>query len=79
MPCRILSVGIRIATHLQSLEPKTFPAFKKCRNTDRAETEGMNNHKFVQIETHPMGKNQSLILLMMLCHVCRQEHSITVL
>jgi hypothetical protein len=39
----------------------------------------MINQLLSQLETHPMGKHQSLTLLMILCHACRQEPSITAL
>jgi hypothetical protein len=41
-------------------------AYKMCKDKDRAETEGMANQWLPQIETHPMDKNQSLTLLMIL-------------
>jgi hypothetical protein len=49
------------------------PAYKMCRDKDKAETEGLANQWLAQIETHPMGKNQFLTLLMKLCYACRQE------
>jgi hypothetical protein len=55
------------------------PAYKMCRNKDGAETEGMANQWLPQIETHPMGKNQSLTMLMILYYAYTQELSITVL
>ena len=38
------------------------PAYKICRDKDRAETEGVGNQWLLQIETHPMGKTQSLTI-----------------
>ena len=35
-------------------------------------------NNWAQFETHPMGKHQSLALLMILCYACREETSITV-
>jgi hypothetical protein len=45
---------------------KICPAYKKCRDKDVAETEGMVNQSLAQLEIYPMGKNQSLMLLMSL-------------
>ena len=39
----------------------------------------MANLELAQIEIHPMSKNQSLILLMILCYAHTQDPSITVL
>lgn len=39
----------------------------------------MDNQWLPQIQTHPMGKNQSLKLLMLLCYVYRQGPSVNVL
>jgi hypothetical protein len=49
-----------------------------CRNKDRAEIEGMTNQCLSQLETHPMGESQPLMLLMIFCYGCRQEPSISV-
>jgi hypothetical protein len=49
------------------------------RDKDRAEREGMTKQWLPQTETYPMGKNQSLTLLMIFCYVCWQEPGITVL
>jgi hypothetical protein len=46
---------------------------------DGIETEGMANQWLTQPETHPINKNQTLTLLMILCYVCRQEPNINVL
>ena len=32
-----------------------------------------------QLEIHPMGRNQILTILMILCYACRQEPNVTVL
>jgi hypothetical protein len=58
-----------IENEIPLLQPthKTFqmcPAYKIYRDNDRAETKGMANQWLPQIEIHPMGKNQSLTLLM---------------
>lgn len=45
----------------------------------RAETEGMTKEWLPQIEIHFLGKKQTLILLMILCYVFKQEPSIIVL
>ena len=42
---------------------------KMGRDKDRAETEGMANQCLPQIETHPVGKNQFLTLLMILLYL----------
>ena len=55
------------------------PAYKMFRDKDGAERKQMSNWRLPQIETLPLGKNKSLKLLMILCYVCRQEPSITVL
>ena len=63
------------------------PAYNMCRDKDwgvwsrdwGAGIRGMANQQLAQLETHPMGKKQSLILLMILCYACRQEYNITVL
>jgi hypothetical protein len=52
------------------------PTYKMCRNKDRAETQGMANPWVPQLKTHPMGKNQSLTLLMVLCYACREPSKI---
>jgi len=52
---------------------------KKCRDKYGAETGGMANQWVAQVETHAMGKHQSLTPLMILCYAYRQEPSITVL
>ena len=41
---------------------------------DGAETEGMANQQTVQLKTYPMGKHQSITLLMIPCYACRLEH-----
>ena len=46
---------------------------------DGAETEGMTTPITTQLETHPIGKHQSLTLLMTLWYVCKWESSMTVL
>jgi len=38
-------------------EPQMCPAYKKCRDKDRTETEGTANQWLPQIETYPIGKN----------------------
>jgi hypothetical protein len=52
------------------------PAYKICRDKDKAEAEGVAIQWLPQIETHNMNKNQSLTLLMIPCYACRQEPSI---
>jgi hypothetical protein len=52
---------------------------KICRDKDGAEIERMANKWLGQLETHTMGENQSLTLLMISCYICRQEPSITVI
>lgn len=42
------------------------PTYKKYRNKDKAKTEGMSNQSLAQLEVHPMGKSQSLTILMIL-------------
>ena len=39
------------------------PVYKKCRQKDGAENEGMAKLYPAQLETHPIGKQQSLTLL----------------
>ena len=57
------------------------PAYKnkKCRNKGETGFEGMANQWLPQLETQPMGKKQSLTLLIILFYACRQWPSITVL
>jgi hypothetical protein len=50
----------------QSFQPKINPAYKKFRHVDGAEIEGMAKQLPAQLETHSIGKYQSLILLLML-------------
>ena len=50
-----------------------------CIGTKMEQTEGMAKQLMFKIKTYPMGKNQFLTLLMILCYACRQEPSITVL
>jgi hypothetical protein len=71
------SGGMRTASYPQNLWPKMCPAYKMCRNKDGAEIEGMANQWLTQIEIHPIGKKQSLILLMILCYACRQDPRVT--
>jgi hypothetical protein len=73
------SGGIWTSTHPQNLQPKFFPAYKKLRDNDGAETEGKANQWPVELETHPMGTKQSLTLRMVLYYACKQEASITIL
>jgi hypothetical protein len=56
-----------------------YPAYKMFRDKDRGKMEGIANQQLAQIETHPMGKKQSLTLLMILCYACRHDPNITVL
>lgn len=46
---------------------KICPAYKKCRDKDREDMEGMANQWLPQTETHLMGKNQPLTLLITPC------------
>ena len=40
-PGRTLSGGIRTSNHPENLWPRTYPAYKICKDKDIAETEGM--------------------------------------
>ena len=60
-------------THPQNLWPKMCPAYKMSRDW------GNGQPMTGPTRDHPMGKHQSLTLLMILCCACRQEPSITVL
>jgi hypothetical protein len=73
------SKAIETATCPQYLWPKRWPAYQKCREKGGAGIVGMANQGLVQLEIHPMDKNQSLTLLRILCYACRQWSSITVL
>jgi hypothetical protein len=55
------------------------PAYRMCREKRGTEMEGMVNWWLAQLETHPMGRNQSLTLLIILCYVCRQNPGIAIL
>jgi hypothetical protein len=65
---------MRTPTQPQNLQPSICPAYKICRGEDGAEIEGM-----AQVEKHTRRENPSLTLLMIFCHTCRQEPSITVI
>jgi hypothetical protein len=69
----------RTETHAQNLWPKMCPTYKIYKDNYRAGMEGMAKPRLPQIETHPMGKNQPLTLLVIFCCACRQEPSIAVL
>ena len=73
------SGGIWTSTHPQNLQPKFFPAYKKLRDNDGAETEGKANQWPAWLKAHPIDMNQSLTVSMILYYDCRQESSITVL
>jgi hypothetical protein len=56
------------------------PAYKRYRDKDRAETEGMTKQLIPQIETiNLLGKKQALTSLMVFCYACRQEPRLTIL
>jgi hypothetical protein len=58
--------AIETPTYPQNFQPKIYPVYKKNAGMGKGEqslrTEGM--------------ANQSLILLMVLCYACRQEHAV---
>ena len=56
-----------------------YPAYKMFRDKDRGKMEGIANQQLAQIETHPMGKKQSLTLLILIYYAYKQEPSLTVL
>jgi hypothetical protein len=59
--------------------PKCILSTRNASTGHGAETEGMTKQYQVQLETHPMGKHQSLTLSMILCYACRQDPSMAVL
>jgi len=59
-----------------NLQPQMFPDYKMQRNKNGADTKGMASQWSAQLKTHPISKNQSLTLLMILCHACKQKTSI---
>ena len=62
-------------SHPQTFCPKIYPVYKKCRDKVGTVTEGMDNKQLAQLEIHPVGKQQPLTLLMMLCCAYRQQSS----
>jgi hypothetical protein len=59
-------------SHPQNLPPKIFPAYKKFRNKDGSELEGMANLYISQLKTPTTtttGENQNLTLVKMLSSV----------
>jgi hypothetical protein len=46
------------------------PISKLFKDKDGTDTEVMANQGLPQPETHPMGKNQFLTLLMIFCYTC---------
>jgi hypothetical protein len=55
-------------TH-KTFNPNFILSTRNAGTGDGAETGGL-----AQLETQPIGKHQSLTLLMVLCYACRQEH-----
>jgi hypothetical protein len=50
------SEEIRTPTHPQNFSPKFCPIYKKCRNKDGAETEGMANQQPSQLKNPSHGQ-----------------------
>jgi hypothetical protein len=73
--------AIETPTHPQNLQSKMYPVYKKCRHGgwNRLSEWPTNNWPNVRVRANPMGKHQSLTLLMILCYVCRQESSMAIL
>jgi hypothetical protein len=55
----------------KTFKPKFILCTRNAGTGDGAETDG----RAKQFETHPMGKHQSLTLLVILCYACRQKPS----
>jgi hypothetical protein len=56
------------------------PAYKMYRDKDGEWGEGgMTSHSLAQLETHLIGKNQSVTQLVTLCCACRKDASINVI
>ena len=64
------SGAIDTPTHPQSFQSKICLVYKKWRDKYGAETVGMAS-QLAKLETHLMGKHQSLKLLMMPCYACK--------
>ena len=64
-------------THPQNYPLKAYPVYKKCREWGSCRDWGNNQWILAQFETHPMGKHQSLITLMVQTYACIQEHRMT--
>ena len=45
-----------------------YPAYKKERDKNLTQTKEMAKQCLVQLDMQPMGKNQSLTILMILCY-----------
>lgn len=56
-----------------------YPAYKKERDKNLTQTKEMAKQCLVQLDMQPMGKNQSLTILMILCYAWRQKPNITVI
>jgi hypothetical protein len=56
-----------------------YPIYRMCVDKDRADTEEIANRGLLQIETHSLGKMQSLMLIMIFYYAFRKEPSPTVL
>jgi hypothetical protein len=54
------------------------PVYKIFRDKNKSKDRGNGQPMTTQIETHPMGKNQYLTLLMILCYYFRQNTNITI-
>lgn len=66
VPGRTLNGGINKTSHLQNFRPKMCPAYKMCRDKDRAEVQGIANQLLPQNKIQPINKKQSMTLLIML-------------
>lgn len=54
-----------------------FSVYKMYSDKDREEIEGIVNQWLSQFETHTVGKNHSMAVLMIFSYIYRQEPSIT--
>ena len=67
------------STYRKNVPPKVCSVYRKFRDTDGAEIQGMANKLLVQLETQSIGKHESMTPLMIVGYAYRQELSINVL
>lgn len=56
-----------------------FPAYKRCKENERAESKRIANQLLAQLKSCAMRESSPLTLLVILCYTCRQEASIEVI